>query len=110
MLQVYEGVSKMGFIHPAVLADNDVILTTYSTLRADFYHLGTKQGRNEFLKTLLKFQCMYNKICLFFQLQSLKSPQNYSEVLKKSLNLPKMDFLRRKAKLDSVSKLSNYAR
>lgn len=43
--QVYEGVAKMGFIPPEVLADHDVILTTYSTLRSDFYHLGSKQGQ-----------------------------------------------------------------
>ena len=43
--QVYEGVAKMGFIPPQVLADHDVILTTYSTLRSDFYHLGSKQGQ-----------------------------------------------------------------
>ena len=43
--QVYEGVAKSGFILPEVLADHDVILTTYSTLRSDFYHLGPKQGQ-----------------------------------------------------------------
>ena len=43
--QVYEGVAKMCFIPPQVLADHDVILTTYSTLRSDFYHLGSKQGQ-----------------------------------------------------------------
>ena len=45
VLQVYEGVSRQGFIPPEVLADHDVILTTYATLRADFYHLGVKQGK-----------------------------------------------------------------
>ncbi|XP_068707085.1 E3 ubiquitin-protein ligase SHPRH-like isoform X2 [Montipora foliosa] len=39
-LLVYKGVAKSGFILPEVLADHDVILTTYTTLRSDFYHLG----------------------------------------------------------------------
>ena len=46
-LQVYEGVAKSGFILPEVLADHDVILTTYSTLRSDFYHLESKQGQEQ---------------------------------------------------------------
>ena len=46
IFQVYEGVAKSGFILPEVLADHDVILTTYSTLRSDFYHLGSKQGQS----------------------------------------------------------------
>ena len=46
IFQVYEGVTKSGFILPEVLADHDVILTTYSTLRSDFYHLGSKQGQS----------------------------------------------------------------
>ena len=55
-LQVYEGVAKSGFILPEVLADHDVILTTYSTLRSDFYHLGSKQGQEQIkLLTCLSF-------------------------------------------------------
>lgn len=38
-LQVYKGVATSGFILPEVLADHDVILTTYTTLRSDFYHI-----------------------------------------------------------------------
>lgn len=48
IFQVYEGVTKSGFILPEVLADHDVILTTYSTLRSDFYHLGSNQGQSFF--------------------------------------------------------------
>lgn len=42
-IQVYKGVATSGFILPEVLADHDVILTTYTTLRSDFYHIG--QGK-----------------------------------------------------------------
>ena len=60
--QVYEGVAKMGFIPPQVLADHDVILTTYSTLRSDFYHLGSKQGQ---WKTSCSFQKFVNELSWF---------------------------------------------
>ncbi|XP_048589960.1 E3 ubiquitin-protein ligase SHPRH isoform X2 [Nematostella vectensis] len=43
-LLVYEGVLKQGFIQPEVLGDHDIVLTTYATLRADFYHVGVNKG------------------------------------------------------------------
>ena len=59
-LQVYEGVAKSGFILPEVLADHDVILTTYSTLRSDFYHLGSKQGQKQIKLNINKLFVSFN--------------------------------------------------
>ena len=44
-LQLYSGVGKGGYIQPSVLAEFDVIVTTYETLIADFHHVKTEEGK-----------------------------------------------------------------
>ena len=41
---MYKGVGKQGFIQPKVLAEYDIIVTTYNTLKADFYHVMADEG------------------------------------------------------------------
>lgn len=49
-LQVYQGVKKHGFIQPHMLAEQDVVITTYDVLRSelnyvDIPHSNSKDGR-----------------------------------------------------------------
>lgn len=48
--QVYQGVKKHGFIQPHMLAEQDVVITTYDVLRSelnyvDIPHSNSKDGR-----------------------------------------------------------------
>lgn len=48
--QVYQGVKRHGFIQPHVLAEQDVVITTYDVLRTelnyvDLPHSNSKDGR-----------------------------------------------------------------
>ena len=43
--QLYVGVGRGGYIQPSVLAEYDVIITTYETLNADFHHVKTEEGK-----------------------------------------------------------------
>lgn len=48
--QVYQGVKKHGFIQPRMLAEQDVVITTYDVLRSelnyvDIPHSNSKDGR-----------------------------------------------------------------
>lgn len=44
-LQLYLGVGKAGYIQPLILAEYDVIITTYETLNSDFHHVKTEEGK-----------------------------------------------------------------
>ncbi|EDV27774.1 uncharacterized protein TRIADDRAFT_53804 [Trichoplax adhaerens] len=41
---IYKGVAKEGFINPSVLANYDIIITTYETLQQDIYHIADNHG------------------------------------------------------------------
>eukprot|EP00794_Sanderia_malayensis_P003768 gene3768-4290_t len=52
---MYRGVGKDGFIQPSILAEYDIIITTYATLRADFYHVQAEEAKLRSMRSQKKY-------------------------------------------------------
>ncbi|XP_071801260.1 E3 ubiquitin-protein ligase SHPRH-like [Asterias amurensis] len=44
---VYDGVKKQGFLHPRSLAQHDIVITTYDTLRSELNYVGLLQTNSQ---------------------------------------------------------------
>ena len=47
-LQVYQGVQKNGFVQPQTLANHDIVITTYETLRKEIDYVDLPHSNSEF--------------------------------------------------------------
>eukprot|EP00795_Rhopilema_esculentum_P014371 gene14371-5419_t len=56
--ELYLGVAKSGFIQPAILAEFDIIITTYSTLNSEFHHVKSEEGRERSLRNRKKYAAL----------------------------------------------------
>ena len=46
-VQVYQGVQKQGFVQPQTLANHDIVITTYETLRKEIDYVDLPHSNSQ---------------------------------------------------------------
>ena len=49
MFQVYTGVNKQGFIQPSTLANQDIVITSYETLRKEIDYVDLPHSNSKIM-------------------------------------------------------------
>lgn len=52
--QVYSGVNKQGFVQPRTLASQDIVITTYETLRKEINYVDLPHTASEYLLFIME--------------------------------------------------------
>ena len=60
MFQVYRGVNKQGFIQPSTLANQDIVITSYETLRKEIDYVDLPHSNS---KIMLNYPIATVRLC-----------------------------------------------
>jgi len=51
LAQVYTGVNKLGYVQPQTLARQDIVITSYETLRTEINYVDLPHTKSQFLSS-----------------------------------------------------------